>query len=107
MISSSKTDRSNIIRVSTQTLAYFGGGLRERGLPSVIQVQNGSEMTSQVLTDWSEAHNIRTAYIQPSKNSECLYRTVQSFVQERDFGSTPVQQFKSDSDDKLGVAFDL
>ena len=39
----------------------------ERGFQSVIRVDNGSEMTAQVFTDWCEAHNIRIAYIQPGK----------------------------------------
>ena len=45
----------------------------ERGLPSVIRVDNGSEMTSQVFTDWCEAHNIRIAYIQPGKPNQNAY----------------------------------
>ena len=45
----------------------------ERGLPSVIRVDNGSEMTSQVFTDWYEAHNIRIAYIQPGKPNQNAY----------------------------------
>lgn len=42
----------------------------EGGLPSVIRVDNGSEMTSQVFTDWCEAHNMRIAYIQPGKPNQ-------------------------------------
>ena len=45
----------------------------KRGLPSVIRVDNGSEMTSQVFTDWCEAHNIRMAYIQPGKPNQNPY----------------------------------
>ena len=45
----------------------------ERALPSVIRVDNGSEMTSRVFTDWCEAHNIRIAYIQPGKPNQNAY----------------------------------
>jgi len=45
----------------------------ERGFPSVIRVDNGSEMTAQVFTDWCEAHNIRIAYIQPVKPNQNAY----------------------------------
>ena len=43
----------------------------QRGFPRVIEVNNDSEMTSQVFIDWYEAHNIRIAYLQlgtPNQN---------------------------------------
>ena len=45
----------------------------ERGFPSVLRVDNGSEMTAQVFTDWCEAHRIRIAYIQPAKPNQNAY----------------------------------
>ena len=45
----------------------------ERGFPSVMGVDNGSEMTAQVFTDWCEAHNIRIVYIQPDKPNQNAY----------------------------------
>ncbi len=56
----------------------------ERGFPSVIRVDNGSEMTAQVFTDWCEAHNIRIAYIQPGKPNQNAYieRFNRSFREE-------------------------
>ena len=56
----------------------------EWGFPSVIRVDNGSEMTAQVFTDWCEAHNIRVAYIQPGKPNQNAYieRFNRSFREE-------------------------
>ena len=50
----------------------------------MIRVDNGSEMTAQVFTDWCEAHNIRVAYIQPGKPNQNAYieRFNRSFREE-------------------------
>lgn len=37
----------------------------QRGLPKMIRVDNGSEMTSQLFIDWCQANDVEIAYIQP------------------------------------------
>jgi len=42
----------------------------QRGLPKMIRVDNGSEMTSQLFVDWCEANDVEIAYIQPGKPNQ-------------------------------------
>jgi len=42
----------------------------ERGLPKMIRVDNGSEMTSQMFQDWYKENNITIAYIEPGKPNQ-------------------------------------
>ena len=56
----------------------------ERGFPSVIRIDNGSEITAHVFTDWCDAHHIRIVYIQPGKPNQNTYieRFNRSFREE-------------------------
>jgi putative transposase len=45
----------------------------QRGVPKMIRVDNGSEMTSQVFTLWCETHKIRICYIEPGKPNQTAY----------------------------------
>lgn len=45
----------------------------ERGLPKMIRVDNGSEMTSLAFTQWCEAHDIKICYIEPGKPNQNAY----------------------------------
>ena len=40
---------------------------RGRGLPAVIQTDNGPEFTSRVLDQWAYAHSVRLQFIEPGK----------------------------------------
>ena len=50
---------------------------KERGLPTVIVVDNGPEFTSRVLDQWAHAHNVRLHFIRPGKPVENCF--VESF----------------------------
>lgn len=45
----------------------------KRGLPKMIRVDNGSEMTSLAFTQWCEAHGIKICYIEPGKPNQNAY----------------------------------
>ncbi len=41
--------------------------LEIRGVPKAIKIDNGSEFTSKIFTEWANKNNIRLVYIQPGK----------------------------------------
>ncbi len=45
----------------------------ERGLPKMIRVDNGSEMTSFAFTQWCEENDITICYIEPGKPNQHAY----------------------------------
>ena len=45
----------------------------ERGLPKMIRVDNGTEMTSYVFTQWCAQHDISICYIEPGKPNQNAY----------------------------------
>jgi putative transposase len=47
---------------SLRVIRYLDRLAEWHGYPEKIQVDNGSEFTSSVLTDWALAHNIRIDY---------------------------------------------
>ena len=51
---------SRVVRVLDQLLALYGR-------PAAIRIDNGPELTSQTLTDWTIARGITLIYIQPGK----------------------------------------
>lgn len=46
---------------------------KDRGLPKVIRVDNGPEMTSHTFVEWCEANGIEIAYIEPGKPNQNAY----------------------------------
>jgi len=46
-------------------IAYLDQVAEWHGYPEKIRVDNGSEFTSNVFTDWAKAHGIKVDYIQP------------------------------------------
>lgn len=42
----------------------------QRGLPTVLRVDNGPEFLSHEFTDWCEAHGVFIAYIEPGKPNQ-------------------------------------
>ena len=51
---------TRVIRVLSQLIALYG-------TPNQLRLDNGPELTAQVLTDWCAQHGIGLAYIQPGK----------------------------------------
>ena len=45
----------------------------ERGVPKMIRVDNGPEMTSSTFTQWCENHSIHISYIEPGKPNQNAY----------------------------------
>ena len=45
----------------------------ERGVPRMIRVDNGSEMTSSAFTKWCENNHVRICYIEPGKPNQNAY----------------------------------
>lgn len=45
----------------------------ERGIPKMIRVDNGSEMTSFTFTQWCEENDITICYIEPGKPNQNAY----------------------------------
>ena len=45
----------------------------ERGVPRMIRVDNGSEMTSLAFTKWCENNHVRICYIEPGKPNQNAY----------------------------------
>ena len=45
----------------------------ERGLPKMIRVDNGPEMTSEVFSSWCENNNVNISYIEPGKPNQNAY----------------------------------
>lgn len=54
---------TRIVRVLSQLVALYGR-------PDELRVDNGPELTAQVLTDWCAAEGIRLRYIQPGKPAQ-------------------------------------
>ncbi len=45
----------------------------ERGLPKMIRVDNGSEMTSLLFTQWCAENGVTIRYIEPGKPNQNAY----------------------------------
>jgi len=52
-----------VIRVLEQLAAW-------RGYPEQLRLDNGPELTAQVLQDWATTHQVRLAHIQPGKPAQ-------------------------------------
>ena len=50
---------------------------QHRGLPHVVRLDNGPELTSQALAAWAEGHGVRLEFIEPGKPTQNAY--VESF----------------------------
>lgn len=51
--------------------------IRERGKPTSITVDNGSEFAGKVMEVWSDLHKVQLAFIRPGKPTENAY--IESF----------------------------
>lgn len=46
---------------------------QDRGVPKIIRVDNGPEMTAQVFVDWCKDNDVDIAYIEPGKRNQNAY----------------------------------
>ncbi len=62
-----------------------------RGYPLKIRMDNGPELVSLTLAQWAEERCDAGVYQARQANAECLYRTVQPDIQNRNTGFLSVQ----------------
>jgi putative transposase len=53
-----------------QVIAALESVRRERGLPEIISVDNGSEFTSKALDQWAYVNELKLHFIAPGKPTE-------------------------------------
>ena len=46
---------------------------REFGYPKYVRVDNGTELTSKIMQEWSEQHDVELLFIQPGKPTQNAY----------------------------------
>lgn len=51
--------------------------LETRGIPKSIRIDNGTEFTSKIFTEWAKKNNIELVYIQPGKPTQNCF--IESF----------------------------